>query len=102
MVLELADLRIQPGRGAEFETALRRGVEEVIARAEGFLVYRVENGIESPERYLLQIEWDTLESHTAGLRQSPSFARWRAIVRPFFAAPPQVEHFERLAEPARA
>jgi heme-degrading monooxygenase HmoA len=102
MVLELADLRIQPGRQAEFEAALRRGVEEVIARAEGFRAYRVENAIESPERYLLLIEWETLESHTAGFRQSPAFARWREIVGPFFAAPTQVEHFECLAAPARA
>ena len=102
MVLELADLRIPLGREAEFETAPRRGVEEVIARAECFLAYRLENGIESPERYLLQIEWDTIESHTAGFRQSPAFARWRAIVSPFFAAPPQVEHFERRAAPVRA
>ena len=102
MVLELADLRIQPGRQAEFEAALRRGVEEGIARAEGFLAYRVEHGIESPGRYLLLIEWATLESHTVGFRASPAFARWREIVGPFFAAPPQVEHFERLAAPARA
>jgi hypothetical protein len=33
-----------------------------------------------------------------GFRQSPAFADWRAIVGPFFAAPPVVEHFELLCK----
>ena len=45
------------------------------------------------ERFVLQIFWDTLEDHTVGFRESELFTQWRAIVGPFFAAPPQVEHF---------
>ena len=98
MVIELADLRIQPGRQSEFETALWRGVEEVIAQAEGFLAYRVENGIESPERYLLMIRWDTLDNHMVDFREGPLFPQWRAIVGPFFAQPPKVEHFDLVTD----
>ena len=93
MVLELADIRIQPGRNAEFEAAIRRGVETVIARAEGFRTWSVRRGVESPDRYVLMIEWDTLEDHTQKFRGGPLFPEWRAIVGPFFAAPPAVEHF---------
>jgi heme-degrading monooxygenase HmoA len=39
------------------------------------------------------IFWDTLEDHTEGFRGGPLFAQWRAIVGPFFAQPPVVEHF---------
>lgn len=97
MILEVADIRIQPGREAEFEAAARRGVAEVIARARGFRDWQLVRGIESPQRYLLQIRWATLEDHTEGFRGSALFGQWRAIVGPFFAAPPQVEHFEFLA-----
>jgi heme-degrading monooxygenase HmoA len=97
MILEVADIRIQPGRQAEFDAAIRRGVETVIARAQGFLGYSVSRGVESPERYLLQIRWATLENHTVDFRESPAFADWRAIVGPFFASPPVVEHFEAVA-----
>jgi hypothetical protein len=45
---------------------------------------------------VLQIFWATLEDHTVGFRESPAFANWRAIVGPFFAAPPVVEHFKLL------
>jgi hypothetical protein len=44
------------------------------------------------------IYWDTLEDHTVGFRGGPLFAQWRAIVGPFFAAPPEVEHFELVAK----
>ena len=93
MILEIADIRIQPGKQAEFEAAIQRGLETVAARAEGMRGYKVNKGIESPERYVLQIFWDTLEAHTVGFRQGPLFGEWRAIVGPFFAQPPMVEHF---------
>jgi heme-degrading monooxygenase HmoA len=97
MILELADIRIAPGRNADFDAAIRRGVESVIAKAKGFRGYQVHKGIESPERYVLLIRWDTLANHTVDFRESAAFAEWRAIVGPFFASPPQVEHFELVA-----
>ena len=93
MILELADIRIAPGRQADFEAAIRRGADTVIARAGGFRGYKVNHGVESPERYLLMVYWDTLEDHTVHFRGGPLFAEWRAIVGPFFAQPPLVEHF---------
>lgn len=93
MILELADIRIAPGRQAAFEEAIVRGVSTVVSQARGFRGWKVNHSIESPERYLLMIFWDTLEDHTVGFRQSPLFPQWRAIVGPFFAQPPQVEHF---------
>jgi heme-degrading monooxygenase HmoA len=94
MILELADIRITPGQQAAFEAAMARGLNTVACKAKGFQGAKVNRGIESPERYVLQIFWDTLEDHTVGFRQSALFTEWRAIVGPFFAAPPVVEHFE--------
>lgn len=93
MVLEIADIRITPGRQAEFDAAIAHGLRTVIQRAGGCRGFQVHKGIESPERYVLMVEWDTLEAHTVGFRESPLFAEWRAIVGPFFAQPPVVEHF---------
>lgn len=98
MILELADIRIPPGKQAEFDDAIRLGVDTVISKAQGFRGYEIDKGVESPERYLLMIFWETLEDHTVGFRQSPLFAQWRAIVGPYFAAPPVVEHFTLLAK----
>lgn len=98
MILELADIRIQPGRQAEFDAAIQRGVDNVISKAKGFRGYKVNKSIESPERYVLTIFWETLESHTIDFRQSPAFQEWRGIVGPYFATPPTVEHFTLLSK----
>jgi hypothetical protein len=38
------------------------------------------------------IEWNTLEDHTVGFRQSERFARWRALIGSYFESPPEVTH----------
>ena len=98
MILELADIRIHPGQQASFDAAIQRGIADVVSKAKGFEGYKVNKGIESPERYILQIFWATLENHTIDFRESPAFADWRAIVGPFFAGPPTVEHINLLAK----
>jgi heme-degrading monooxygenase HmoA len=98
MILEVADIRIPAGKQAEFDAAIQRGVETVISKAQGFCGYKVNRGVESPERYLLMIYWATLEDHTVAFRQGPLFSEWRAIVGPFFAQPPVVEHFDLVVK----
>ena len=93
MILEIADIRVQPGRHEEFREAIQRAAETVISRAKGMRGYKVNHCIETPERFILQVFWDTLEDHTVAFRQGPLFAEWRAIIGPFFAQPPHVEHF---------
>ena len=93
MILELVDLQIQPDQHAAFEAAVQEGLSTIIARRPGCRGWKVHRGIESTHRYMIQIWWDTLEDHTVGFRGSEAFGRWRALVGPFFAAPPAVEHF---------
>ena len=98
MILELADIRIKSGQQAAFDEAIERGLKTVISHAKGFQGFKVNKGIESPERYILQIFWATLEDHTVGFRESAAFTEWRTIVVPFFAAPPNVEHFDLVVK----
>lgn len=98
MILEHADIRIDPAQAQAFEAAIERGARHVIAHAKGFQGYKVHRSIESQGRYILTIQWDTLEDHTVGFRESPAFAEWRAIVGPFFVQPPVVEHFELVSK----
>ncbi len=98
MILEIADFRIHAGQQAAFEEAIQRGVSTVISQASGYRGWKVNHSIESPERYLLMIFWDTLDDHMVGFRQGPLFPQWRAIVGPFFAQPPQVEHFSLVGK----
>ena len=86
------------GRRQLYRQTVQRGIKDVISKAKGFQGFKVNKCIETPERYVLQIFWDTLENHTVDFRQGPLFSQWRAIVGPFFAQPPVVEHFELVAK----
>ncbi len=98
MILEHVDIRIHSGQQAAFDEAILRGVNTVIAQAKGFRGFKINKCIESPERYILMLFWDSVDDHMVGFRQSPAFAEWRAIVGPFFASPPVMEHFNLLAK----
>lgn len=98
MILEHADIRIDPARAAEFEQAIAHGVSSIIALSQGFKGYKVNRSQENPGRYILMIYWETLEDHTVGFRQSPAFVAWRAVVGPFFVQPPVVEHLELVVK----
>ncbi|OIN91154.1 MAG: antibiotic biosynthesis monooxygenase [Comamonadaceae bacterium CG1_02_60_18] len=100
MILELADFAILPGQNAAFEEAIQRGLAAIITQTKGFEGFKINRCIENPNRYVLQIFWTTLEDHTVGFRESAAFTEWRAIVGPFFASAPVVQHFELIAKSA--
>ena len=93
MVLEIADFAVLPGKEDEFAAAVREGLAYVTGTP-GCRSARVTRGVESPSRFVLLIEWDSLEAHTVGFRESENFGRWRGVVGPFFDGPPRVEHFD--------
>lgn len=94
MIIEIADIRVKPGCGVEFEKAVLSALDAVFPRASGFIGHRFHCGIESPNRYVLQLSWETLEHHTVEFRGSDLFSEWRSMVGSYFAEPPQVEHFQ--------
>ncbi|HYN93692.1 MAG TPA: antibiotic biosynthesis monooxygenase family protein [Pilimelia sp.] len=92
MVLEVALIDIAPGREDEFAAAYAKG-HPILAETPGCRSVRMTRGIESPQRFVLLVEWDTVEDHEENFRATDRFTRWRELIGPYFAAPPQVEHF---------
>lgn len=92
MILEAAVMTIRPGEQEQFLAALGQA-RKVLAQAPGWRSLTVHSGVERPECFLLAIGWETLEDHTVGFRGGELFTQWRAILGPYFAAPPQVEHW---------
>jgi heme-degrading monooxygenase HmoA len=97
MIKEIADIRVHQGEQEAFKVAVQHGLVSVLSHAKGFRRFEVQHCLETPERFVLLITWDTLEDHTVGFRTSPAFALWREIVGRYFASPPLVEHFELLS-----
>ena len=94
-VLEVADLRISPGSESEFAAAYR-GVRDVLASTPGCRSVRMTQGVETPSRFVLLVEWESVEAHEQNFRDTDRFEQWRGAIGPFFAGPPVVEHFTDL------
>lgn len=93
MVLEHALIDIRPGTADAFEAAMDRA-RQVIAASPGFASLRLHRGVETVDRYLLLVEWETLDDHLVGFRESDAFTAWRSLIGPYFASPPDVVHYE--------
>lgn len=95
MVLEVADIRVRAGTEQDFIDAFRR-VREVLDTTPGCRSVRMTRGIETPTRFVLLVEWDTVGAHETNFRGTDRFARWRGAIGPFFEHPPLVEHVADL------
>jgi heme-degrading monooxygenase HmoA len=91
MVLEVADIEVRPGEEEQFVAAYR-SARSALSETPGCRSVRMTRGIESPSRFVLLVEWDSVEAHEENFRGTERFARWRAAIGPHFAAPPRVEH----------
>ena len=92
MILEHAVLNVRCGQGQAFEQAIRQALP-LIAATPGFAGIEVRPCLETPERYLLLVRWETLEAHTQGFRGSSRYQEWRAALHPFYEPFPLVEHY---------
>jgi heme-degrading monooxygenase HmoA len=95
MVLEVADIDVRPGTEADFRAAYAKA-REVLVGTPGFQTVRMTQGVETPTRFVLLVEWESVEAHEVNFRQSERFAQWRGLIGPYFAHPPRVEHFADL------
>lgn len=92
MVLEVALIDVLPGHEDAFAAAYAQG-QPILAGATGCRSVRMTRGIESPTRFVLLVEWDSVEAHEENFRATERFEQWRALIGPHFAGPPVVEHF---------
>jgi heme-degrading monooxygenase HmoA len=96
MVLEVAILNVRPGRSEAFEAAFREA-QRIISAMPGYQRHALRRCVETPDRFLLLVWWDSLESHTQGFRRSPAYERWRQLLHPFYDPFPEVEHYTQVA-----
>ena len=96
MVLEVALIDVLPGREDEFEAAYAKAYA-LLADTPGLRSVRMTRGIETPSRFVLLVEWDSVDAHLDNFRATDRFTQWRALIGPFFDGAPRVEHFDDVA-----
>jgi len=96
VILEAAILSVRPGQAAAFEAAFRQA-SPLIASIPGYIAHELQKCVESPDRYLLLVRWQTLEAHMVGFRQSPQYQEWKLLLHHFYDPFPTVEHYESVS-----
>jgi heme-degrading monooxygenase HmoA len=92
MVLEVALIAVLPGQEDDFVAAYRTA-RKTLASTPGCRSVRMTRGMESPTRFVLLVEWDSVDAHLENFRATDRFTTWRGLIGPYFDGAPTVEHF---------
>ena len=92
MILEVAVLNIKAGLSPDFEKAFSMA-EKIISSMEGYLSHQLKKCIEEEDKYILLVNWETLEAHTEGFRSSAEYQDWKKLLHHFYDPFPIVEHY---------
>lgn len=92
MITECALLQVKAGQSAAFELAFKQATP-LLQRARGYRAHRLEKCLERDNKYLLLVDWETVQDHTEGFRMAPDYITWKALLHKFYEPFPIVEHY---------
>lgn len=95
MILEVAILDVIPGKTEAFEQNFE-SAQRILSRMEGYAGHQLRRCMEKPDRYVLLVNWETVEHHTVGFRQHPLYQEWKSLLHEFYDPFPTVEHYQPL------
>ena len=92
MILEVAILDVKPDQAPRFEEAFDEA-QKIISSMNGYVSHQLQRCIETDDRYILLVNWETLEDHTEGFRGSDKYEEWKRLLHDFYDPFPVVEHY---------
>lgn len=95
MILEVAILDILPGKEQDYEEAFARAAG-ILSSMKGYRSHKLKKCIEKSNRYLLLVEWESLEAHIEGFRNSKEYQQWKDLLHHFYHPFPIVEHYKSV------
>jgi len=93
MILEVAILDVIPGQEVEFQAAFG-SASSIISSMPGYVSHQLQRCLETQNRFILLVHWETLEAHTGGFRGSERYQEWKTLLHHFYDPFPTVEHYE--------
>ncbi len=91
MVTEFAQIEVKPGMEETFIQGAAKS-RPVFLAAEGCFGMGLQRSVEEPSKFLLMVQWESVDAHMVIFRESPGFQEWRNNVGHCFAVPPVVWH----------
>lgn len=95
MIIEAVILPVKKGQSAEFEKAFSKAAK-IIASMKGCISHSLQKCVEAEDKYLLLVEWNSVEDHENGFRKSAAYGEWKRLLHHFYEPFPVVEHYERI------
>ncbi|PQJ69425.1 antibiotic biosynthesis monooxygenase family protein [Polaribacter butkevichii] len=92
MVLEVAILNIKEGLSKDFEAAFKQA-EKVISTQKGYVSHQLKKCVEQENKFILLVNWETIEDHEDGFRKSNEYQKWKELLHHFYKPFPTVEHY---------
>ena len=93
MVIEYIRYEVPAAKHAEFTQAYRAAGEDLAASSH-CIRHEISQGVEEPDNFIVRIEWDSVEGHEKGFRNSPGFASFFAKVKPYFLNIREMKHYQ--------
>ena len=93
MILEVAVLHIKRGLSIEFEANFQKA-KEIISSMEGYISHTLKKCIEEEDKYLLLVNWESIEAHKTGFRKSEKYKHWKSLLHHFYEPFPKVEYYK--------
>lgn len=97
MILEVAILFVKKGEEKQFEKDFEIA-SQYISSIQGYSGHSLRKCIEQENKYILLVDWEKLEDHTIGFRQSEQYVEWKKLLHHYYNPFPVVEHFEMVLE----
>ncbi|GGY79792.1 hypothetical protein GCM10011613_25940 [Cellvibrio zantedeschiae] len=92
MITEIIRYQIDPAEAASFIETYREAM--AIVDETGFaLSWEILQQDEDTSLFHIIIRWQSREAHLSGFRQSSSFARFFAKVKPYFQSILEIQHY---------
>lgn len=93
MILEVAMLHVKKGLSEDFEFSFQKA-ESIISSMKGYISHQLKKCIEQDDKYILLVNWETIEDHEVGFRKSEEFQEWKNLLHDFYEPFPTVEHYK--------
>lgn len=93
MILEVAILQIKEGQSSAFEINFEKA-QHIISSMQGYISHQLKKCIEHESKYILLVNWETIEDHENGFRKSVEYQKWKQLLHHFYEPFPKVEHYK--------
>ena len=99
MIVEYIRYKLTPSPAESGESAVDAFVTAYRAAAPSLdasphcLGYELSRCVEEEDRYILRIEWDSVEGHLAGFRRGPEFASFFTAIKPYIGQIEEMQHY---------